>query len=421
MAQSRTARKISMPPRGKAPGLKRGRHRQPYWIARQVVRDPMGFPDKCIPLPADADDATLARLCHEHTAQLQRWIATQTQPRDDGSPPPAMTPYDGTVRAACRVYQEHPFSRFHKIKHNTRKSYCDSLKIIEATVGARLIRNLTILDVQHWYDEWRRPAKAGGADRVDRAHDAVSMFKTVLRFNAALRRPDCKQLVEELELVKFEKGGARQEEMTSAHAGAFIRTALDLGKRSVMPVERALSMAIGVAAQFELALRQKDIIGEWLPDDSWTGYFTWENIPGWRWRMKTSKSKYRTAAQFDLTDYGLLFPLLEAVPHDQRHGAIVKSEHGLPVRYRSYVRWFRQIARAAGIPDAVWSMDARAGAATEAEEAGVPIEDIRDALTHSESCMTVRYIRRRAKKITEVAEARARKRASDEGGGDASS
>ena len=45
-----------MPPRSSTPGFKRGRNNIPYWIARQVVRDPMEFPDPCIRLPADADD-----------------------------------------------------------------------------------------------------------------------------------------------------------------------------------------------------------------------------------------------------------------------------------------------------------------------------------------------------------------------------
>ena len=49
-----------MPPRGKAPGLKRGRTARDgttrwYWMARQVVRDPMGFPDASVPLPVGAD------------------------------------------------------------------------------------------------------------------------------------------------------------------------------------------------------------------------------------------------------------------------------------------------------------------------------------------------------------------------------
>jgi hypothetical protein len=39
-----------------------------------------------------------------------------------------------------------------------------------------------------------------------------------------------------------------------------------------------------------------------------------------------------------------------AVPHAERGGAIVKGEHGLPIRERSYRRWFRAIARAAVPP-----------------------------------------------------------------------
>jgi hypothetical protein len=417
-----------MPPRSKAPGLKKGRTLADgttlwYWIASQIVRDPKGFPDHCIPLPRHADEARRAELCHEHTARLFAWLDDAAQP--DSPFGTTVTRYDGTVLSACRIYQEHPFSTFKTVKHNTRATYISSLKLIEATVGARLIRNLTVLDVRHWYNEWRRPAATGEPERKDRAHDAVSMFRTVLWFCTTLRCRDCKQLAEELKAVKFEKGAAREQEMTFAHASAFVRTSLDLGRRGIIPAGRALAMAIGVAAQFELLLRQRDIIGEWAParpdvpravhcdDKMWTGYFTWENIPGWRWRMKTSKSKYRAAAEFDLTSYGLLFPLLEAVPHEERAGAIVKGEGGLPVRQRSYIKWFRQIARAAGIPDEVWSMDARAGGATEAEEAGAAFDAISDALTHSKKETTLRYIRRRTTRIASVAEARAAKRAAE--------
>ena len=396
-----------MPPRGKTPGLKRGRHNLPYWIATQVRRDIMHFPDKCIPLPPDADEETLSRLCHEYSARLDDHIARRLA----GEPEPAR--YDGTVQAACQLYQTHPHSPFRSVKFNSRTTYVKTLGLIERTVGKRLIRNLTVIDVQHWFAQWRAPAKEGAPERQNRAHRAVATFRTVIRFCAALRHADCKQLAEELKFVKFEKAGARSEEMTAGHVGAFIKKAFDMARAGIIPLERARGMAIGVAAQFDLALRQRDIIGEWRPDGTWSGLFAWENIPGWRWRMRTSKSKYRAGAEFDLTNYGYLFPLLENVPLAERHGAIVKGERGLPIRYSTYAKWFRKIAHAAGIPDTVWSMDARAGAATEAEEAGVAIGLIQEALTHADSRMTVRYIRRRTAKIAEVADARARKRAGD--------
>lgn len=400
----------------------------------------MGYPDLCIALPPGATDDEIDALCVEHTAKLQDWIDKRAAESDDDGAP-GITRYDGTMLSACRIYQEHPRSRFHRVKGNTRKSYLDSLKIVESEVGRRLIRNVTTFDMEHWYEEWRKGVvfvdedgkRTIGPERIDRAHDAISMVKTVIYFNARFpTRKDCKRLAEELTKVKFERGGAREQEMTYAHVLAFIRTALEQGERGVIPRDRARYMALGVAAQFELMLRQKDIIGEWQPlkgdmrfpigqlqleleDEIWSGYFTWENIPGWRWRLKTSKSKYRAPAEFDLTNYPLLFPLLEAVPQDQRTGAIVKGEHGLPIRERSYRKWFRPIARAAKIPDDVWLMDSRAGGATEAEESGAELEAIQGALTHSRKETTLRYIRRRSKKIADVAAARSAKRTADEG------
>jgi hypothetical protein len=197
--EPRTGLRTSMPPRGSAPGLKVGRNNLKYWIARNVARDTMGFPDVCIPLPVEADDAAIAVLCHEHTARLRAWIEEQKK----AEPSLTKTRYDGTVLSACRVYQEHPLSRFHAAKHNTQKTYQSSLRLIELTVGKRLIRNITVPDVQHWYDQWRKPAAPGADERIKRAHEATSMFRTVIYFLASLRYGECKQLADELQYVKF--------------------------------------------------------------------------------------------------------------------------------------------------------------------------------------------------------------------------
>jgi hypothetical protein len=393
-----------MPQRSDKPGLKYRQNaagRQPYWVARQVVRDTMGFPDKTIRLPPDANEDDLGTLCRDHTAALLRWIASV----EAGIHPEVR--YDGTVRSLSRLYQRHDESPFHSVKKNTRKTYGDSLKVIEESVGARLVARVTVVDVRRWYRLWRAPKAKGSPERIDRAHDAVSMFRAILRFGFALGHDECGKLDERLATQRFEKGAAREQEMTYPQAAAFVRTALDLGRRGIIPEWRGRYMAIGVAAQFELALRQKDIIGEWDGDD-WSGPLTWENIPGWKLRLKTSKN--RAAAVFVLGNYPLLFPLLEAAPHEERVGAIVKGEHGLPIRERSYRKWFRAIARAADIPDQVWSMDSRAGAATEADEADTDLKAISDMLTHADTRTTLRYIRRSEKRIAAAAEARVKSR-----------
>src|SRR6202035_5989789 len=102
----------------------------------------------------------------------------------------------------------------------------------------------------------------GAPERIRRAHGGVAMFRTALFFCAALGKRDCEQLVERLSHVKFEKAGSRDQEMTFVQAQAFIAKAHELGERGDIPMMRARYMAVGVAAQFDLLLRQKDIIGE---------------------------------------------------------------------------------------------------------------------------------------------------------------
>lgn len=429
-----------MPRRGERPGFKIGRNNLGYWLAKQVARDPMGFPDTCIPLPVDATDEEIGELCRGYTLQLRQHIEAEKRKLATDEPSLTRTRYDGTVKAACQIYQEHPNSAFnYNISHTTKRGYLADLKVIIDSIGHRRVKNLTTLDLQFFYREWRKGAEFvdehgqpyRGPERVARAHNAIAMVRTVLRFMAALRHPDCKLLAEEMAKLKFEREGAREQELTYQHVRDFLRAASELAAIDDISHDRALNVSIGVAAAFEMMLRQGDIIGKWSPrkegakfpsgitllhqdDETWAGFFTWENIPGWQWRTRTSKSKYRSAAKFDLTLYDLLFPLLERVPQHERTGAIVKGEHGLPIRYRTFAKTFRKIARKAEIPDEVWAMDARAGGATEAEEAGVDIKDISDGLTHTNEETSGRYIRRRSRKIVTIAEKRKELRAEEE-------
>lgn len=411
-----------MPSRSDSPGLKwrkTAKGRQPYWVAKQVVRDIKGYPDRTVRLLKDADDATLAELCRNETARLLSYLEGVNAGRE---PPPI---YDGSILSLSHLYQKHPESPFHEVKHNTRNFYLDSLKIIEHDIGKRAVRNINIVDARRWYRLWKAKKTPASEFRTKRAHDAISMVRTILRFGFAVGHKDCGALLERFAMMRFGRSGARTQEMTYPQARDFIRKATEMGQSGAMPTERARYMALAVAAQFELMLRQMDIIGEWMPaalgvpnsmmigSEMWVGGFRWEAIPGWKLRIKTSKSKYRTAVEFDLAASPLLFPLLNAVPHAERTGAIVKGEHGLPMREHSFRKWFRKIARAAGIPDEIWNMDSRAGAATEAEEALANLGGISDNLTHSDGRTTDRYIRRRTKRIAMVTQARVRSRETD--------
>src|SRR5262249_9307511 len=232
----RTGQKRLMPQRSDHPGLKcriTAEGRQPYWVAQQVVRDIKGFPDRCIRLPRDSDLSALSEACRYHTERLMEFLSGP-----DRGP---LTRYDG-------LFQEHPDSTFSQVKRNTRDSYVDSLKIIEGTIGNRVIRKVTVLDVQRYHRLWRAPKVEGRPSRTKRAHDAIATLRMLLRFGFALGLDECGVLAERLKMVRFEKSAAREQEMSYAQAVAFVRTALDLGGRTVIPEWRGRCMAIGVAA-----------------------------------------------------------------------------------------------------------------------------------------------------------------------------
>jgi hypothetical protein len=343
-----------------------------------------------IRLPPAADDAELSRLCQQYTARIEQWLCGQDSPA---------AIYTGTIESLCTLYIRHPESPVHNVKENTAGSYADSLKLISATVGKRLVRKVVGVDVIRWYKGWRVPGLPGGPERVKRAHQAISVLRMILRFGAACGYEECRRLDAEVANLRFERSGRRMAAISFEQVQAFIDTALTRNR---------LYMAIGVAAQFETMLRQKDIIGEYQ-GGRWTGQFTWENIPAGILRLSTSKTG--TPAKFDLTVYELLWPLLQAVPQAERVGAIVKGHDGQGMKEGRYRKLFRSLATEAGIPVSVWSMDARAGAVTEALEAGADIGQVSRAATHSKEAMTARYLREVAQPIAEVAEIRKQRRA----------
>ena len=74
--------------------------------------------------------------------------------------------------------------------------------------------------------------------------------------------------------------------------------------------------------------------------------------------------------EFDLKAVPALWALLQEIPEAERWGAVIKAERqrkykARPLKEawhaRHYAGVFREIARRAGLPDHVWSMDMRAG------------------------------------------------------------
>jgi hypothetical protein len=116
--------------------------------------------------------------------------------------------------------------------------------------------------------------------------------------------------------------------------------------------------------------------------------------------------------EYDLKVVQRLLDMMQRTPKEQRHGPIIICEDtGQPWIKRRYQKKFREIARAAGVPDEIYSMDMRSGGATEADG----ITEVQQAprlLDHaggwSDPSMKERYSRdkqRAARKVVDLRQA----------------
>jgi len=196
---------------------------------------------------------------------------------------------------------------------------------------------------------------------------------------------------------------ARPPPISYEQAAAVVEVAIERGR---------ISLALAQALQFELSLRQIDVIGEWLPENRggggilyrnsrWASGLLWSNIarPGAHQGDEQDGGARRVAT----TEYPLVMKVLGLVPTDRRIGPMIVSEStGRPYRPNHFQKEWRAIARAAGVPDNVWNRDSRAGGITEGDEAGADPRDPQRHATHSDfkrpRAISVRRLGRRRRR-----------------------
>ena len=81
---------------------------------------------------------------------------------------------------------------------------------------------------------------------------------------------------------------------------------------------------------------------------------------------------------------------------------IINEKTATPYTQSLFRKNWRKIADQCGVPKSVKNMDSRAGAITEATEAGADLHHVQHAATHSDIAMTQRYSRGQAEKIASV-------------------
>ncbi|WP_187640146.1 integrase [Bosea sp. F3-2] len=348
-------------------------------------------------MPADLD--RIERACRHLQQEMLDWARGE---RSVGGRAPS-----GTLAHLCEIYELDPESPFQEKRDATKTSYLRYLALLKRTAGSARLSRISGKTIRGWHTGWL-------AHGVRNAQGGIQLLRIVLRYGleCSTRQDDhCRRLVEVLHAMRFKSPRARTKRVEHEHVEAFRPAALDANR---------FSIALAVSLQFDLGLRQKDVIGEWVwapPSDRvggriWQWGLTWDQIDeNWILRKPTSKSNGGAIAEHDLKAYPETLALLRTIPVGERVGPIVIDERSRqPYRRRQFKVLFRRIANTTAWPKDVWNMDCRAGAVSEALEAGAEPADVMKAATHTQMSTTMGYNRGGVVQSSRVAELRVARR-----------
>ncbi len=332
--------------------------------------------------------------------------------------------YDGTWGGLVDCYRSDPDSTYHAKRYATRNHYDTLCKRIKLDCGSTRIADTDARQLKRFYEGW----SAGG--KVSMGHAMIGMMRTITTFGSTmLKCPDCRAIRSDLHDMRVKAGKPREEHLTAEQADAICARAHTMTK----PYRH--SIALAQACQFDGTMRQKDIIGEWVPleepgplsevisgNEKWVRGIRFEEIDQ-NLILRHVTSKRDKLLTIDLTqcpmvarELALMFSQGEPLRRDHlpASGPIVVNEQtGMPYKAANFRASWRELATAAGIPATVRNMDSRAGAITEALEAGAPMDAVRKSATHSNAGMTQRYSRGDQEAVSNVLQHRAAHRNKD--------
>lgn len=365
---------------------------------------------------------------------------------------PGIGQSDGTVGGLIACYQTDQDSTYRKLRYRSRQHTDTLCSVIahtewEPSEGVTMtVADTPIADIKarvalRLHEKWSADGK------VSMGHAVIGQLRTLCSFGATiLEDEECVRLSMVLSKMRFAAPKPRNERLTADQVVA-IRNAA----RPVRP-----SLALGQAFQFECMFRQKDVIGEWVPlnepgpsmvilaaiggnsltiedgNNKWMRGIRWEEIGFDRSDDKrtgsdlvithvTSKRQKEIKVDLRLAPMVMEELAFQYGPNFTRadlpaSGPIIINERdGIPWTSQEYRRYWRMAADACGVPKEVRNMDSRAGAISEATDAGAELEHVRQAATHSDIAMTQKYSRGATEKIAGVQTKRNEHRANKAG------
>lgn len=318
---------------------------------------------------------------------------------------PIIGNFDGTLYSLVRCYKTDPDSTYHKLRFKSRVFYNTLCGILLRDHAALDVSDIKARNLLRMHEAWSADGK------VPMGHAMIGMVRTLCSFGSTiLENDECSRIGAVLHKMRFKMAKPRVERLTAEQATAIRAAAHAMARPSI---------ALAQAFQFECMLRQKDVIGEWVPEGEPGLSDIWNDsgekwLRGLRWQeidknlvLRHTTSKRNKEIEVNLKLAPMVLEELEKMGDIPASGAVIMSEQtGQPYTALHFRTEWREAATAAGVPKAVLNMDTRAGAISEATDAGAELEHVRHAATHGDISMTQRYSRGSAEKIAEVQKAR---------------
>jgi hypothetical protein len=252
-----------------------------------------------------------------------------------------------TVASLIANYKTNKDSGYHKVRFGTKSNYDSMMRRIERSFGSEQIRNIDAERLKGVYDSWLTSGR-------HMAHGLMAMLSVTTTFGATvLKNKDCIRLKFLITQMELKPVISRDRLLTAEQIYAIISRAHAMGFHSV---------ALTQALQYDCKLRQKDVIGEWLPekepgeseikDDGmkWLHGILWSEIDN-NLVLHHRASKDGKMIEPDLSQAPNVMREFERIGPLPKDGPmIIFEKSGLPYTGNQFRTTWREVADAAGVP-----------------------------------------------------------------------
>lgn len=299
----------------------------------------------------------------------------------------------------CDAYLTDPDSPVHKLRYVTQEGYKRLISRLVRDLGDRDLATIGSRDLLHAHAAWMEGTK------VAMAHSLATMLRVIIGFGSTiLENQDCMRLRLILTGMRF-KNSERRTVWLTAEQGEWVR--------DEATEKFYYAIALAQALQTSTAMRQKDILGEYVPLDD-PEPSTILNAKGtMKWVRGVTREEvnadliitHKTSKRGQVLSFNLSAcePVMEEWFSAPPSGPlIIDPETDLPYEAWKFRRTWRWLADLAGVPKNVWNMDTRAGRITQIIADGATLEDARKFAGHRQTGTTAGYSRGDAEAIDRV-------------------